>query len=102
MGEIQNEIRPAIRSVTACEPTRYGTWMTSMPVNRLNSSPLRCPGVPFPADPNINSPGRRFASATNSGSVFAGSTLLTDSTAPDVPSSAIGARSLTGSKFSFG
>src|SRR6266850_2580168 len=67
-------------------------WTALMPASRMNSSPLRWPGVPLPVDTKVSSPGLALASAMSSWIVLAGRSLATSRTAPVVPRIATGAR----------
>ena len=49
--------RPAIRSLIAAAPPRYGTCTTSMPAMYLNSSPPTWPGEPLADDALVSLPG---------------------------------------------
>ena len=49
---------------------RYGTWVSGAPVVVLNSSPIRCPAVPTPGEPNVSLPGFALACAISSATVL--------------------------------
>src|SRR4051794_970139 len=57
---------PAIRSVVAAEPPRYGTCWICVPVMYLNNSPPTWPGEPLADDALVSLPGLALALATNS------------------------------------
>src|SRR5215472_19337719 len=63
---------PARRSVSAGVVPRYGTWIMSIPVMNLNSSPATCCTDPMPAEAMLTLPGLALAKAMNSGTVLAG------------------------------
>ena len=73
-----------------------------MPAMVLNNSPERCCVVPTPAEAKVSLPGCARASATSSGTLLAGTSLLTTRTLGVKQSCVIGAKSLTGSNGSFG
>ncbi len=54
-------MRPAIRSLMAAAPPRYGTWVICVPVMLLNSSPPIWPGEPLPDDAIDSLPGLALA-----------------------------------------
>src|SRR5881392_423542 len=54
-------ILPEMRSLIACALPLYGTCTICVPVIALNSSPPRCPVVPFPDEPFESFPGFFFA-----------------------------------------
>ena len=90
-------MRPLIKSTMPCIEPLYGTCWMSMPADALNNSPPRCDDVPLPAEGNSSWPGRRFASAMTSLTVFAGSAGCTTMSSGAEEIRITGARSLSGS-----
>ena len=69
----------------------------STPAAWLNTIADVCMTEPVPPDPYLKMPGFAFASAMNSGTLFAGILRLMPITTGATPSSAIGVKSLSGS-----
>ncbi len=63
----------------ACGLPRYGIWTMAVSVMRLNSSPLRWPVVPLPAEPMLSAPGFDLASAISSFTEATGKSLRSTS-----------------------
>src|SRR4051794_3303507 len=71
---------PLIRSAIAWENCWYGTWVARTPACNANISPIRCDGVPKPADEKLNCPGLLLRSSTSSGSELTGKEDVVTST----------------------
>ena len=63
---------PPIASVSACAPPLYGMFCMRTPASMLKTSPAMREPDALPDDAKLICPGRAFANAMNSFSVFAG------------------------------
>src|SRR5688572_25156090 len=88
---------PPSRSVIAGADPLYGTCDICTPVSTLNSSPDRWIEVPLPLEAKLMVPGLDLATATSSGTVFAGTDGCATSTFGTPATSTIGAKSFAAS-----
>src|SRR5689334_7018434 len=86
-----------MRSVTAAPAPLYGTCVILMPARRWKSSPPMWPMVPLDDDAMLILPGFFFAASTRSFSDLYGELVLTTRISGCDETSAIGAKSLSGS-----
>ena len=86
---------PPRRSVTAGAAPRYGMCTMNTPAIAFSDSPAKCIELPEPGVPYASVPGARFANASNSWMVFAGTEGCTAMASGVSPISVTGARSFS-------
>jgi hypothetical protein len=95
MLSIASWMLPPIMLFISSAVERNGTWVICVPVASWNITAARCDEVPLPDEPNVTLPSFCFIQATSSGTVLAGTSLLTTSRFGSRTSSEIGAKSFS-------